>query len=96
MAECPKEILCPKIKCFWGFTCAFCVDATTHKFPICEKHLHKWEILHTRTKVQVYSHVNLFNKGESNRRMLQIFIHRIEVLDELNRIKSFYVYRDSV
>lgn len=89
-----KMSLCPKIKCFWGFHCAFCINDSRHKFPICERHIHKWETLDHETKRQIYSHVNLFNTGASNRRMLQIFIHRIEILDELNRIKLFYVYRD--
>ena len=92
--SCPRDLAsCPKIKCYWGFNCAFCFDAARHKFPICERHIHKWETLNHQTKVQVYSHVNLFNKGYTNRRQLQIFIHRVEVLDELNRIKSFYVNR---
>jgi hypothetical protein len=84
---------CPKIKCFWGFHCAFCCDDARHKFPMCERHIHKWETLNIETKIQIYSHVNLFNKGESDRRMLQIFIHRIEILDELNSFKRFYERR---
>ena len=85
---------CPKIKCFWGFRCAFCVvDDSHNKFPMCEKHIHRWETLDIETKIRICSHVNLFNKGESNRRMLQIFIHRIEILDELNRFKKFITVR---
>lgn len=56
---------------------------------MCERHMHKWETLDEETKIQVWSHVNLFNIGESNRRRLQIFIHRIEILDELNKFKRF-------
>jgi hypothetical protein len=56
---------------------------------MCEKHMHKWETLNADTKKQVHHHVNLFNTGDSNRRMLQIFIYRIEILDELNSFKKF-------
>jgi hypothetical protein len=88
------ESNCPKIKCFWGFHCAFCINDNRHKFPMCERHIHKWETLQVQTKNQIHVHVKFFNKGVTNRRQLQIFIHRIEVLDELNRIKMFYVYKD--
>jgi hypothetical protein len=83
---------CPKIRCFWGFHCAFCCDDARYKYPICGKHIHKWDTLDDTTKFKVYSYVNLFNKGEKkmNRRVLQIFIHRIEIIDELNRFKKFY------
>lgn len=83
---------CPKIKCFWGFYCAFCINDTRHKYPICERHIHKWDTLDEETKIKTYSYVNLFNKREICRRVLQIFIHRIEILDELNRFKKFYLY----
>lgn len=80
---------CPKIKCFWGFRCAFCVDDSTHKYPLCAKHMPKWDSLHTETKRQTVAHVRLFNNGDStmNRRKLQIFIHRVEIYDELNKLK---------
>ena len=72
----------PKIKCLWGFHCAFCMDDARHKLPM-------WETLNIATKEKIHMNVNLFNKGESNRRKLQIFIYRIEVLDELNSFKKF-------
>ncbi len=87
-----SEQHCPKIKCFWGFQCAFCWDDARYKYPICDRHIHKWDTLNIETKRQIYSHVNAFNVNlpETNRRKLQIFIHRIEVLDELNKLRSFY------
>lgn len=82
----------PKIKCFWGFRCAFCVDNSISKYPMCEKHLHKWDTLNDETKRQIIINVSLFNSNDKsmNRRRLQIFIHRIEVLDELNNFKCYY------
>lgn len=86
----------PKIRCFWGFHCAFCLDDSTYKYPICKRHICKWDNLHIETKRQIYSHVNAFNSNlpETNRRKLQIFINRIEILDELNRLRSFYKHEE--
>jgi hypothetical protein len=91
-----ETALCPRIKCFWGFQCAFCWDDSRYKYPVCERHIHKWDTLNIGTKRQVYSYVNAFNTNspETNRRKLQIFIHRIEILDELNKLKSFYNHQD--
>ena len=60
---------------------------------MCEKHIHKWDTLHEETKKQTVTNVGAFNNGDKqmNRRRLQIFIHRIEVLDELNNFKTYYV-----
>lgn len=83
---------CPKIKCFWGFRCAFCINETITKYPMCEKHIHKWDTLRYETKKQIMDNVNAFNNNykNMNRRRLQIFIYRIEVLDELNRFKKLF------
>ena len=77
---------CPKIDCFWGFQCAFCVDDKNHKYPICEKHQHKWDALNMNTKIKIVTCVSQFNKGGMNRRVLQIFINKIETLNELNNM----------
>lgn len=75
----------PKIKCFWGFRCAFCVNDLLYKYPLCDRHFHKWDDFHEETKKQIYTYVRMFNKGDTNRRILQIFINKIEIYDELNK-----------
>ena len=41
------------------------------------------------TRVKVATYVSLFNNGKMNRRSLQIFINKIEILDELNKLYPY-------
>ena len=82
-------VSCPRIVCLWGFSCAYCFDDTRHKYPICEKHKHIWDSLKMNTRVKVATYVSLFNNGKMNRRSLQIFINKIEILDELNKLYPY-------
>ena len=80
----------PAIRGSHTFYCAFCIDEC--KSILCQRHSHIWNDMCESTKAQAINKINEYNSiifpNELDRKKLQLFVNRLVVTDELNKLKN--------
>lgn len=80
----------PEIRGSHSFQCGFCTDITKKCF--CERHAHVWSEFSDLTKLQALDRIVEYNSiilpSVVDRKKLQLFVNRLVVYDELNKLKN--------
>lgn len=80
----------PEIRGSHNFQCGFCTDSTKRCF--CARHAHLWWELSEVTRMQALNKVVEYNSrilpSDLDRKKLQLFVNRLVVTDELNKLKN--------
>ncbi len=80
----------PEIRGSHTFQCGFCTDSSKRCF--CDRHAHLWWEMSDVTRMQALNKVVEYNSrilpSELDRKKLQLFVNRLVVTDELNKLKN--------